>query len=280
MITAKIKRGITGIDGILARFGEQQPEEVRKIDAPLENRFSALLKKYEQCLETEFKDVQGKNFVQGQNDISDILSSEEINAFLQTTIQFEEHKQYAKNTGLFISKLIQNSYNAGNTEFTLNTNVISNPLIYLCAYLEAIEKNKLVISITGDVGDLLGWASYNCTYTVTGNVGYWLGYNSNNCIYTVTGNVGDELGQYSNNCTYSVTGNVGDGLGSNSTNCTYSVTGNVGRKLGWDSKDCTYKTPYNKLFQRWKRTKTMPPKGEGNTIIYLKPDGTEEVCRK
>src|SRR3989344_7879657 len=102
----------TSLGDLLKEHEVGKVEVERKVE--VKNRFGELCREYEEVLEA--RDYKGKI-----KTIDDILAPSEINAFLQTTIGFEQHPEYDLRTGMFISQLIQKSYDAGNNDFVLNT---------------------------------------------------------------------------------------------------------------------------------------------------------------
>ena len=74
--------------------------------------------------------------------------------FLQATISFEDHKEYKERTGIFINKLIQESYDAGHNGFELNTMAL--PLIdKIGIYIQGKEKRPIEITIHGNAGTII-----------------------------------------------------------------------------------------------------------------------------
>ena len=91
---------------------------------------------------------------------------------------------------------------------------------------------------------------------------------------TITGNTGDWCGCLSKHLTYKITGNTGGECGYGSKNSTFEISGNTGEGCGKYSTFSTYKTPNRKTLQ--KMLKDVP---KGNRIVFIHPDGSEEVMR-
>ena len=110
------RRGM-GIEGLLAGMTPTLPEERRVL--PTNSLFQELREQYERLREEcgSFYLPQSVNLV--YYEVRSVLTPTKINLFLQSTITSEHKRNYASFTGLFISRLIQNSYNAGNNNFVL-----------------------------------------------------------------------------------------------------------------------------------------------------------------
>ena len=264
------------------------PDEKKEAkDCKLISGLEVLLKKYEIVLEQE--DHKTKNHIQS---IDQILKPEEINAFLQTTKVFEGNKNYQKRTGIFISKLIKNSYDAENNNFKLNTKNLKE-IHYLGCKLEGKEEKPIQITIEGNAGNLCGVNSENSTFNIEGNTRNNCGHGSKNSTYNIKGNAGDRCGFGSNNSTYNIKGNIGkhcgygsnnstfniegstrDNCGTHSENSTYNIEGNTGKYYGYGSENSTFITykqeTYQKLLKQLPETNKLILKDKNNKIIEEK----------
>lgn len=246
-----------GIDDLVSNFSAEAEEE-RSVEQFGDNPVSAVLKEYEAFLGkyNEYQKMENlmqwfKDQIQNQ---SDILTPAEINLFLQATIGFEERKKYSELTGIFITRLIQNSYNAGHNNFKLNTKNRKG-LHYFGSFLEGKEGNPLTIYGEGDVGHLC----FN---------------SAEHIIFSIKGNVGQQCGHYATNSIFSIRGDVRFELGYSATHCTFLIEGNLGDRGSWMAKKSTFKTPNEKTLEKLRRDVPI-----NNTIIYVRQDGTEEVIR-
>ena len=181
--------------------------------------------------------------------IDQILTPEKINAFLQTTKIFENDKNYQSYTGKFISKLIQNSYNAGNNNFKLNTKNLKE--IHSLGYgLQGIKEKQIKITIEGNTGNWCGEESKHTTFNIKGNTGNWCGWRSKHTTFNIEGNTRNYCGGYSYNSTFNIKENTGDSCGHFSNNTTYNIKGNTGNKCGEFSNNTTYITHKPELYQK------------------------------
>jgi len=225
--------------------------------------------------------------------VTQVFTPEQINTFLQTTIQHEDSQIYANWTGRFVTQLIQNSYKHGHNAFILNTTALRE-LHYLGSDIRCTSKKPIEITIVGNTGTHCGSDSANSIFNITGNTGTHCGYQSTFSTYNIRGNPGKDCGLYSEYSTYNITGNPGNGCGAeseNSTfdiignpgngcgggskNSTFNITGKTGKVIGDDSKNSTYKTANKKTIDKLLKYVPKP-----NRVIFIRPDGTEEVKRE
>ncbi len=204
-ITAMKRTTTSGIDDLLRNY---KPQPLAEPPSPIvvvgEDKFGALMERYKRFLddETQRYYMMPSTYRKITQNIHTILSSEEINQFLQMTIESETHKNYQERTGIFFSRLIQNSYNAGNNNFHLNTTALTVPLGNLCAFIKGTKKRPVEVCLKGNVA-YMGW--YWSKYTIcilSGDAGDHFADSSENGVYTITGNIEEGVGRFSINCTY------------------------------------------------------------------------------
>ena len=159
MTTVEIKKG-KGIEGLFEGFAVGKPEEEKPIEV-VEGVFQELMGEYERFLETECD--SWNDFQVELNKITETVTPADITAFLQTTIKHEQHNEYCWRTGLFISKLMQNSYEAGHNDFILNTTALKE-IHNLGCDLTGTEERLIKLTIIGNTGDWCGWGSRNLSY--------------------------------------------------------------------------------------------------------------------
>src|SRR3989344_1337836 len=225
----------TSLGDLLKEHEVGKVEVERKVE--VKNRFGELCREYEEVLEA--RDYKGKI-----KTIDDILAPSDINTFLQTTITCQQHQNYNWRTGMFISQLIQKSYDAGNNGFELNTQKVKR-LNNLGYQIQGTKRRKIKLKIEGDAGDYCGIDSKNSIITIGENAGNWCGY-------------------YSTDSTITIGGNTGNDCGWNSTDSTITIGGNAGNYCGWDSNNSTFKIKNKELNFK-----------KGNRLFLLSPDGTE-----
>src|SRR3989344_69860 len=77
-----------GLDDLISGYTARKPDERKEIEVVGEHKFSGLLRKYEHCLEIDAKyklddPIKAYNYI--NENVKEILTPSEINAFLQTT---------------------------------------------------------------------------------------------------------------------------------------------------------------------------------------------------
>jgi len=298
-VNAEIRKG----KGIESLVRASQVEEVREIEAS-KNFFIGLHEIFVRGLEMQ---VPIFEFRSARN----ILTPNQINKFLQNTMTYENHYAYSETTGLFISQLLQNSYDAGINNFTLNTTQLKD-IHYLGREIKGTPEKPINITVIGNIGEVLGNrsqysrfniegsagkncgnSSQNATYNITGNTedrcgseselsqfnitgstGYLCGYSSTNSTYKISENTKSHCGDHSTNSTFEIKGNAGDECGNSATNSTFKISGEIGMSSGTLARKTTYQTPNKETL-----TKLLKDVPEGNKIIFIHPNGTKEVKR-
>ena len=151
----------------------------------LVNRFAELTKKYEPFLNFGDRREWLKNNVQK------VLSPCDINIFLQQTREYENHKNYRQNTGLFVTRLIQNSCKAGNNDFELDLKSLK-PIDYLAFEISGTKERRVSITVKGRAGDLCGSRAKYSTFIIE-EAERQLGFEVEHSTFTI-GRAGDGCG--------------------------------------------------------------------------------------
>lgn len=152
---------------VTARKGKGLDDTINGlIPAPLEeshavrrtgiSTYDRLLQKYEQLLSlhrfTPFE-AQEKDLDACIDAITEILTPLQINSFYQGLVRYEHRgRNHVDGVGLFLSILIQNSYDAGNNDFMMETELSKKPN-YLGTSIRGTAERPLILTVHGDVGD-------------------------------------------------------------------------------------------------------------------------------
>jgi hypothetical protein len=175
-----------------------------------------------------------------------ILNPLEIHCFLKRSLEYSSQKNYSLHLMLFVNHLIQESYDAGHNNFTLD--MVSLPKVDHGLRKIKGEKDNLVkFNIFGDVYftscnyvDLSfeGNVNHGCSLfnnsivRVNGNVGSTFAFNSRDSIFKINGDVSDYFGQQSSDIFAFITGDVvGRSFGTNSNNLLAYVGGDILSKI-------------------------------------------------
>ena len=186
-----------------------------------------------------------------------ILPPSAINALFHSIIT---HDHDADKMTFFISRLIQNSYNAGYNDFFLQT--LDEETNYLCRNLQGTKDNPLKVTVTGNGTFHLGGESQHIFLTVYGDA-WGLGAGVRDSTFILDG---DDLGYLGWHSDDSMTS---DG----SLRSTYVLKGKIGPSTGRFCDNCTFKV-YNP--DTIKKLRDIP---QTNTIILVE-NGIEKVIER
>ena len=137
------------------------------------NRFEDLMKEYEQYFNDTFL----------RQNVEEVLLPCDLNLFLQQTRNYENNPHYQTNTGLFISQLIQNSYDAGNNEFVLDVHFLK-PINFLAYNVSGTEERKVRAVVKGEVGNFCMKNAQHSIFTI-GTAGNWCGEDATYSTFTI-----------------------------------------------------------------------------------------------
>jgi hypothetical protein len=164
-----------------------------------------------------------------------VLTPAEMSVFINEIEKFQKEENYSLSANLFVNRLIQNSYDAGNNDFNLYVEDLPNASIL--KKLKATEDNPLKIRLNGSVGDFVARESNYLDLTIDGRVGDYFADNSNNLIASITGDVGKHFGSNSHNIKTKINGNVGYSFGFQSFDIDAEIIGMVGHHFGYNSNN-------------------------------------------
>lgn len=140
------------------------------------------------------------------------------------------------NKASLLNYLIEESYQKGNREFTLE--VGDSNFVFL-GNLSGEENSKIVLNVIGNVGAYFASGS-NLEVFLKGNAGDLFGRCSHKNSYDVQGNLGDRALENSDYNVFKGKGNVGDWFNKEGENNEIFFEGHVGIAFGLKSKDCKY----------------------------------------
>ena len=271
------------LDKIVEDINPEAVEERRKYN--VESEYAPLLQKYESFL----KNYEITPTARLLEPVTEVLLPDQINSFLQATINYENYPHYAF-TGQFVAWLIQNSYDAGHNDFHLETNHLTTPLSYLGS---AIDKSSLLrITSLPPLRLLKGSKERMLRIEILGNAGILLGNDATHVAYKCSGNVATSCADKATYCSFQ----IGDELEdiSRALHCEF-VMGRVGLHLSPRSGyACSFKTAdvstlrallkkknaekKAKAYERLQfQTEQVRLSGDHNTIYFIKKDGTQEL---
>jgi len=111
------------------------------------------------------------------------LTPEQIGTFLLTTAVYKEHRNYSNNTGYFITRLVQTSYNHGFNKFELNTKALPKKINNIGWSLKGKKSRLLELCVDGDVGNCYGAYGRYLSLKSNGDSEDWCGYKARHCVF-------------------------------------------------------------------------------------------------
>ncbi len=310
-----------GIDHLVSGYTPGKVEEAKQMQVMGDNKLKRLLERYKELFDKRngFPLQYLERKAQIDLRFQDVLSPGDINAFLLMTKEFAGQKYNDDLTSLLLSRLIQNSYVAGEREFRLHV----PQKIKAIAYLGGSEEGKLKLHLRGDfdqfccadscfldvfidgnVGLSFAMKSEDSSYHIKGNVDHQCAIYAKRCFLLIEGDADGHLAEAQKECSLTIHGNTGASFanicrdsffevygdtGENSArqveNSTFIFHGKVdGNHSCLDSTNCLFKTDNRKSLEtliKWVPDKTFQDKGpSGNKVIFIHADGREEVIRK
>ena len=254
-----------GLDGLLRTYSLSPLEENKKIIVNGTNKLERMYNKYDSFLNIKYyalSDEEKTCFVRNPHFrfygvcIADVLSPAEINIFAQSRL-INDRSSHA---GLFLSKLIQNSYAAGYNDFQIT---LGCPILFP-NYLEGKKNNLLKIVIEEGIGN----GGEHLTFvdlTVSGrckSIGNWTSYSS----ITAHGDVAEYSCYQACDSIFTFHGKVclDDGYGPPYTS------------YAEQSQRCVFKTSDLETLQHF----VKKIDANGHKIFFIHPDGREELKRE
>lgn len=230
-----------GYEGLISADAAERQKTEGKI---LFEGFDELMRKYEEASIHERSEQCDEKYAQLGKMGLPALSPEQIDIFLQATIGYEPHNPYGWDTygwdtGLFITRLIQNSYDAGNNKFKVRTKG-TGLLDHFGRYLEGTKRRPIEVIIDGDVGSGCGADARYSRFAISGNAGFGCGGEAKHSAFCVSGNAESLCGEVAEKSTFSISGNTGNWCGRNAKGSTFSVGGNAEYGCGSDARNSTF----------------------------------------
>jgi hypothetical protein len=204
-------------------------ESVREVEAQ-DSPLYLVLHEFESYLETE------KGLIHYPYSTNLVLTPNEINQFLQVSINYQDHEDYFGHVGTFVSALLRTSYVGGNNDFYLNIKNV-NPIYNLCSEITANKNRPLKIRMDGDLDSDFGSDSNNLDVFLNGNADSGFLSNSKYSKAFINGNLGLAALYCSEDISIFVKGNVGEEFALDSKGAKALIKGNVGCKFGFSSNE-------------------------------------------
>ena len=277
MIQAKKSEGL---DAVIRNFTVKRLEENRPLAVQGSLVLSALIQEYKQLISHPARDhswVQIEELYRLTEHIDVILTPEEIRT-LTPVILFTEGESDLGFRGVFLNRLIQNSYNQGYNNF--NVDLLTIATLHVGSYLNAEEKRPLRLSVKNGKGFLYAAHANNLHLDVNIEV-FGYAHSVKNSQIMIEGNAATGLGNHSYRTTFHVKGNVYNALAKDAQESTYIIDGDfeVGPNSQYSlnsARQCIFKA--RKMETAQKLSDNLIQGGD-NLVYLLNPDGTEQLMR-
>ena len=236
-----------GLSDLIRRHTARKPDDRKEVKIEHTYNTKKMLKEFNKVLKLDdhiYFLLEFKKHL--ERTLTDVLTPTEINILLQTMLHDTENEpvNYLGNQisddrmGLFITQLIQLSYDAGNNDFMLVTENPSRIIGDIGFRLNGNKKKLVKIKIHGDVNALCHCSSY-CEIDLDGDIQY------------------DILG-----------------TGNDSHHCIFTFRGEVPSNNNYSAEESIYKTSNKRAIETLIRRVLH---GGYNQIVFINQDGTEEA---
>jgi len=198
----------------------ETPDQIEKLKVEKDELVERVLSQYNPKLKWEDSPDEPNAYTLLQEMNFETLTPVQIDIVLQKIIALSENQLFLQQSfysGLFLSKLIQKSHDAGNKQFVLHTN--ESQICNLCMELKDSD-----VLVYGNVGNSFGRDSENCNFKVSGDAGLSFGAGAKKCNYWLDGQA-DGIAIGSKECTFVLRKKTQDKLCSlGSDDCTFYCT--------------------------------------------------------
>ena len=240
-----------GIDSLVSGYTPGKVEEKKEMTVRGENNFHQLYGSFEEFISGPCSLFADQLSDELNRSLSyQILSPSEINTFLSGMIQFENLPFYKMHAAFFISKLIQDSYEAGNNDFTIDATILSE-MSHLGSHLKGKEDAPLRTTIRGDGLRYLGANSRYTKIRYEGNADLGFGASAENCKFILQGDAGSYFALNASDSIFTINGSIIDVA---------------------TPHHCTFKTDNKETLERLKEIIPVH-----NKIIYIDKEGEHNI---
>ncbi|MBU0470871.1 MAG: hypothetical protein KKA62_02935 [Nanoarchaeota archaeon] len=227
------------IDVIAENYKPNITEDNEKIFVVNRNRFNEALERYKKSLAVK-KPLLEERLV---------LTPSEINLLLQASQEFQNRPEYVNITNIFITRLIQTSFEKGYNHFFLNLKNMNAPYCF-ASTLNGTRDRFLTIEVEGDIGP---YGASNIQYVE----------------FTLRGNAEANYGNKAKQSCFYIYGDTERDCTSFIDDCIVVIHGSA-ESIGRESRNSIFKTNFKSNISKMKKDLPL-----GNDI-YLIRAGQEE----
>ena len=182
-----------------------------------------------------------------------VLIPTQIDFVLQRIIQETITKQTNDRiTGLYITHLIQESYTAGNNNFTLNTK--DTTIDNLAHDIIGAKERPLKLAIQGNTGYFCGEKMSGVIINVNGSVGDYCGQSAQQSEIIVSRNAGEYFGRDAKHMKLTIHKRVHNGCAYHANCVDVTLHAQARDDCGYGARDSTFKFTNKLAYDRFKKT--------------------------
>jgi hypothetical protein len=280
MQSAEVRKRKGSIEEVVGSHSAQRVDDEQMLETIDESVFGALIDKYRQFLSSRatlsFDSVE---FVHCPSHIDEALTPRQVNMFLRATLEQEENENYAENTGLFMTRLVQNSYNAGYNGFKLCVDDLPK-MKFLLNHSMGTDNRLLTAELWGDVGHYCLANARNVNATVYGDARIDFGSHCRKCELKITGDTRQDAGKAAQDSTIIIEGTALWWPGEDAMDSTFYISAITHPEVMLQALRCTFKTADREMLKAFiDDVNEIGAGGEYscNRIVFVHEDGREEL---
>ncbi len=254
-MNVEVRKG-KGIDGLVSGYSPGKVEEEKIATTHGDSPLHKLMDRFEYFMEHIIYPESRPLY-----DVNHSFPPEQVSSILQIMTKYEKHRYYRRAAGLFINRLVQNSYNNGHNDFHLQ---IYSPIHDFChKLLGGIKKQPLRLAVEGDLGRHFASSCKDVSVTVDGNLDMYCCKNAERSQFIIQGRAGECCALNAKHCTFTLEGDVGYSCGKHAMASAFRT-----------SNKRTLDLLIANVGKRNQLNLTT-----GNKIIFVHLNGEEEVVR-
>ena len=289
----RAKKG-NGLDELIQGLSVKTLEESKSVTRTGRSTFDVLLEKYDLLVQKGVND-QGVNtkerVIYLQQEVVEILSPQEITSLASVLyIHAEDYRpnfwyseMEAQNISMLLTRLIQNSYDAGNNHFLIDTtNMFSiyntpsmNRLFELGYGLTGRKENPIHLNINGNPGTHFLTKAHYVKAAVQGSVDDFCGYKSKHLAVTISHDAKSLCGGHSYASSFVIKGKVDCQLARNAKFSSFSMA----KVHDWGLFSgrpyfCTFSSSCEQTVKELLQHVPL-----GNKVVFIPSEGQAEIRR-
>ncbi len=220
-----------GIDDFVREYTPQQAEEEGEVITEGSTLMRDLFTRFEKCLNLDDYNREWRIYQQFQ----DILPPDTINRFMQLSSGYK-HDKYLSTIDPTLTKLINNSFLAGNNDFHFEPLGQPSQLNHLAG----TPDNRIRITIDGSLAEGSLYELLYSQITYNGEAPDTSIYRCSNSHFQIK-SAARQVGSYAKNCTFDIYGDVGPEFGGGMKDCSVIIYGNCDYSFAFNANNCCFR---------------------------------------